>query len=77
MFLFKEIKIVGLPDNLVPQVMNDAPRTGEAYSIGRLDDWLIQETNRLAANGTTQKLALQGVQVNRKDASVTITVSFN
>ena len=76
-FHFKEIKVVGLSDNLVPQVMNDAPKTGEVYSMARLDDWLIQETNRLAAKGTTQKLALQELQVNRKDASVTVTVSFH
>jgi outer membrane protein assembly factor BamA len=76
-FHFKEIKVVRLPDNLVLQVMKDAPKTGEVYSMARLDDWLIQETNRLAAKGTTQKLALQGLQVNRKDASVTVTVSFH
>ena len=75
-FHFKEIKVVRLPDNLVLQVMNDAPKTGEVYSRARLDEWLIQETKRLAAKGTTQKLALQELQVNRKDASVTVTVSF-
>jgi len=48
-FHFKEIKVVGLPANLVLQVINDAPKTGEVYSMARLDDWLIQETNRLAS----------------------------
>ena len=76
-FHFKEIKVVGLSDNLVLQVMNDAPKTGEVYSMARLDDWLIQETNRLAAKGTAQKLALQELQVNREDACVTVTVSFH
>jgi len=31
-FHFKDVKIVGLPENLVQQVMKDAPKTGEVYS---------------------------------------------
>ena len=41
-FKFKEVKIVGLPENLVQQIMKDAPKAGEVYSDARLVDWREQ-----------------------------------
>jgi len=75
-FHFRDVKIVGLPENLMQQVMQDAPKTGEVYSAARVNDWLAQEENRLAAIDLGQKSARQKTQLDRKAASVTVTVSF-
>jgi hypothetical protein len=61
-FHFKDVKIVGLPENLTRQVMNGAPKTGEVYSAARVNDWLAQEEKRLATAGMGQKFALSPPQ---------------
>lgn len=76
-FHFKNVKIVGLPEDLTRQVMNDAPKTGEVYSAARVDDWLVQEEKRLATAGMGQKFARQETRLDRESSSVTVTVSFN
>lgn len=73
-FRFKEVKIVGLPENLTQQVMNDAPKTGEVYSAARVNDWLEQEEKRLP--GMVQKLAGEEAHLDRANATATVTVLF-
>jgi outer membrane protein assembly factor BamA len=76
-FHFKDVKIVGLPENLTRQVMNDAPKTGEVYCAARVNDWLVQEDKRLTTAGMGQKFARQETRLDRESSSVTVTVSFN
>src|SRR5215471_8034004 len=76
LFHFKEVRVLGMPENLAPLLMADEPKAGEVYSMGRVDDWLIQGRNRLAAKGIAHEFSLHGIQLNREDASVTVTVSF-
>ena len=76
-FHIKDVKIVGLPENLTRQVIHDAPKMGEVYSAARVNDWLAQEEKRLATAGKGQKFARQETRLDRESSSVTVTVSFN
>jgi len=76
-FHFKDVKIVGLPENLTGQVMSHAPKTGEVYSAARVNDWLAREEKRLATAGMGQKVARQETRLDRESSSVTVTISFN
>jgi len=55
-FHFKDVKILNLPENLVPQVVKDAPKTGDVYSAARVNDWLAQEEKRRATKGADKSL---------------------
>jgi outer membrane protein assembly factor BamA len=74
-FHFKDVKIVGLPENLVQQVMKDAPKTGEVYSAARVSDWLAQE-EQLVTAGMAQKFAGEEIRLDHATATATVTVSF-
>jgi outer membrane protein assembly factor BamA len=76
-FHFKDVKIVGLPENLTQQVMKDAPKTGEVYSAARVNDWLAQEEKQLATTGMAQRFAREETQLDHDAASATVIVSFD
>ncbi len=76
-FHFKDVKIVGLSENLAQQVMKDAPKSGEVYSAARVNDWLAQEEKQVATAGMAQKFAREETQLDHEAASATVIVSFN
>jgi outer membrane protein assembly factor BamA len=76
-FHFKEVKIVGLPENLAQQIMKDAPKTGEVYSAARVNDWLAQEEKWLSTTGMAQKFRREETRLDRKADSASIIVSFD
>ena len=39
-FHFQNVNVIGLPEALVRQFMKDAPKSGEAYSADRVNEWL-------------------------------------
>jgi len=56
-FHLKDVKIVGLPENLAQQIMQDAPKMGEVYSEARIIDWLEEGRKQLAKASIVQKFA--------------------
>ena len=76
LFHFKDVKIVGLPQNLVQEVMKDAPKSGDVYSAAHVSDWVAQEEKRLATTGTKQNSARQEMQLGHQAAFVNVTVTF-
>jgi outer membrane protein assembly factor BamA len=75
-FHFKDIKIVGLPEYLAQQVMQDAPQTGEVYSAARITGWVEQEEKRLSEASIMQKFAGEQAQLDRASATATVTLLF-
>jgi outer membrane protein assembly factor BamA len=75
-FHFKDVKIVGLPENIAQQVMKDAPNTGEVYSAARITDWLEQEEKRLREESIVQRFAGEEARLDRANATATVTVLF-
>jgi len=75
-FHFKDIRIVGLPGNFAGKMMNNAPKTGEVYSQARINDWLAEGSQQLAAGSIVQKFAGQEVRLDRATATTTVTVLF-
>lgn len=75
-FHFKDVKSVGLSENLAQQVMKDAPKSGEVYSAARITDWLGQKEKQPATAGVAQNSARQETRLDHEAASVTVTVSF-
>ena len=74
-FHFKDVKIVGLPENLAQQVMKDAPKAGELYSAARVSDWLAQG-EQLVTAGMAHKFAGEEIRLDHATATATVTVSF-
>jgi outer membrane protein assembly factor BamA len=75
-FHFKDVKIVGLPEDLAQQVMKYAPKTGEVYSAARITDWLEQEEKRLPEASIVQKFAGEEAHLDRANATATVIVLF-
>ena len=75
-FHFKYVKIVGLPENLVQQVMKDAPKAGEVYAAGRVSDWLEQAGKQIEMAGVEQKFAGEEVRLDHSVAAANVTVLF-
>jgi outer membrane protein assembly factor BamA len=75
-FHFKDIRVVGLPENVARQMMNSAPKTGEVYSQARINDWLAEGSKQLAAASIVQKFAGQKVRMDRAAATAIVTVLY-
>jgi hypothetical protein len=73
-FHFKDVKMVGLPENLARQMMNDAPQTGEVYSQARINHWLAEGSKQLAEASSVQKFA--ETRLDPATATATLTVWF-
>jgi len=75
-FHFQNVNVIGLPEALVRQFMKDAPKSGEAYSADRVNEWLAQQEKWLAKMGVVRNLPRQETRMDHEAASATVTVSF-
>jgi hypothetical protein len=75
-FHFKDVKIIGLSENLVRQVMKDAPKAGDVYSAARVSDWLEQAEKQIEMAGAAQKFAGEEVRLDHAATSANVTVLF-
>jgi len=75
-FHLKDVKIVGLPENLAQQIMTGAPTVGEVYSDARIADWLEEGRKQLAKASIVQKFAIKEIRLDRATATVTLTVEL-
>jgi outer membrane protein assembly factor BamA len=75
-FHFKDVKIVGLPEDLAQQVMKYAPKTGEVYSAARITDRLEEGTKQLAEPTVVQKFAGEETRLDQATATATVTLLF-
>ena len=75
-FHFKDVKIVGVPENLAQQIMKDAPKTGEVFSEARIIDWLEEGRKQLAKAGIAQTFAIKETRIDRATATGTVTVGL-
>jgi outer membrane protein assembly factor BamA len=75
-FHFKDVKIVGLPENLVQQVTKDAPKAGEVYSAGRVSDWIEQAVKQIETARVAQEFAGEEVRLDHAAATANVTILF-
>lgn len=73
---FKNVSVVGLPENYVGSVMQDAPKAGEVYSAARVNDWLAQVKQKAGNEGRTLKIVHRETNLDHATATANVIITF-
>ena len=75
-YRLKEVRIVGVKDSRVAELLADAPKPGELYSPDRVSNWSAGIMKKYSGNRDPLLFLKSRTEVDHKGAQVTVTLAF-